>query len=102
VEGFLSSSGLVLLHHAELLALFDDWIGSISGDSFETQIPILRRTFSNFAAAERRQIGERIRRGAGPTSTAARETVGVDVDRAARVLPILRTIFGALGPGKES
>ena len=42
VEGFLSSSGLILLHHVELLAVIDAWIGSISADVFNEQVPLLR------------------------------------------------------------
>jgi hypothetical protein len=94
VEGFLSSSGLILLHHDELLSLIDQWICSISTDVFNEQVPLLRRTFASFAPAERRQIGERLR--AGRATTPSRETNDNEWNpaRAARVLPVLQTIFG--------
>jgi hypothetical protein len=95
VEGFLSSSGLILLHHAELLAMIDDWIVSISAEVFNEQVPILRRTFSTFAPAERRQIGERLRAGIDSTAKPTVTMDDLDADRAARVLPILRMILGA-------
>lgn len=96
VEGFLSTSGLVLLHHGELLGVIDDWICSIPSEVFNEQVPLLRRTFSVFAPAERRQIGERIRAGQAKTAVPATAAADLDAARAARVLPILRTILGPL------
>lgn len=99
VEGFLSGSGLVLLHHVDLLDLMDQWIGSISADVFNEQVPLLRRTFSTFPAAERRQIGERLRAKTGAMGGAATRSESLNLERASRVLPILRTIFGTQPTG---
>ena len=103
VEGFLSTSGLVLLHHAELLAVIDAWIGSIAADVFNEQVPLLRRTFSTFAPAERRQIGAQLRAEPGTAAPRAAATTPDDLDlaRAARVLPIVRAILGG-GPAENS
>jgi hypothetical protein len=102
VEGFLSTSGLVLLHHAELLAVIDAWICSIATDVFNEQVPLLRRTFATFAPAERRQIGAQLRAEPGlPAAHAATATLDdLDLARAARVLPIVRAILGG-GPAEN-
>ncbi len=99
IEGFLSSSGLILLHHAELLALIEEWICSISTEVFNEQIPLLRRTFSTFAPAERRQIGERLRAGVETPRAPASPGDEIDPVRAARVLPTLQAIFGVAQNG---
>lgn len=104
VEGFLSASGLVLLHHEGLLSVIDGWLTTISKDVFDEQAPILRRTFSAFARGERRQIGERVKRGLtqAARSVAVESTEDLDRTRAARVLPLLRTLFGAACEGDAS
>ncbi len=61
VEGFLSGGGLLLVHDEQLLALVDGWLAAIPADTFIDVLPLLRRTFSTFAAPERRMIGERAR-----------------------------------------
>jgi hypothetical protein len=97
IEGFLSTSGLVLLHHADLLRLIDDWLVNIPPEVFQEQVPLLRRTFARFPAPERRQIGERLRGGIEPPRVSAITLDDLDAKRAARVLPTLRLIFGT-GP----
>lgn len=100
LEGFLSGSGMVLIHDPRLLALVDTWVCSLAPDVFERTCPIGRRTFGSFAPPERRQIGEKLKRTSGaspsvPGSTAA----GADDYVAARgelVLPVLREIFGEI------
>jgi hypothetical protein len=57
VEGFVAGSGTVLVHDADLLAVVDRWLSSLHPQAFEQVIPLLRRTFGGFEAAERRQIG---------------------------------------------
>jgi hypothetical protein len=57
VEGFLAGSGTVLVHDAELRAVVDRWLSSLRPEAFEETVPLLRRTFGSFEAAERRQLG---------------------------------------------
>lgn len=57
VEGFLAGSGAVLVHDAELRAVVDRWLSSLTPQSFDDTVPLLRRTFGSFEAAERRQLG---------------------------------------------
>lgn len=101
IEGFLSTSGLVLLHHEGLLRLIDDWLMNIAAEAFQEQVPLLRRTFSRFPAAERRQIGQRLRDGNEAARTGAGTLEDLDAERAARVLPTLRIIFGTVDQGAE-
>jgi hypothetical protein len=98
VEGFLHGSGLVLLHHHVLLDLIDDWACEIPADAFVEQLPLLRRTFATFSGAERRQIAQRLSRGAPSEQASAIPSLdAIDHARAARVLPALKLILGS-GP----
>ena len=56
-EGFLSGSGLLLAHDRDLLAILDGWLASLSAREFLDALPLLRRTFGEFAPPERSSIG---------------------------------------------
>lgn len=60
LQGFLYESGTVLLLQEELLGLINEWLGSLSEEIFIELLPLIRRTFSTFEKAERRQIGEKL------------------------------------------
>lgn len=92
VEGFLSGSALILLHDRALLAVVDRWLAGVPDESFADVLPLLRRTFANFSAAERRQIGDRVRDGS--TAGAAAVEEDVDVERAELVLPLVARLLG--------
>ena len=62
LDGFLAGDAALLLHDRDLLGIVDEWVAGIAGDRFDDVLPLLRRTFSAFAPAERRQLGERLRR----------------------------------------
>ena len=94
IEGFLGTSGLVLVHDAALLALLDEWVAGVSGDAFTAVLPLLRRAFGALPAGERRQIGGRVREGAGATAAAA-EAAQLDAERAAPALAVVARILGA-------
>ncbi len=96
LEGFLSGSGLVLLHQPTLWGLIDGWLASLNPEHFTEVLPLLRRTFSTFASPERRQMGELARRGgtgAQPHHTAQEENI--DETRANRLLPTLAALLGS-------
>ncbi|WP_245679581.1 DUF5682 family protein [Actinomadura hibisca] len=61
VEGFLAGGALILTHDDELLRLLDAWIAELPPDSFTAVLPLLRRTFGGYTAAERRAIADRAR-----------------------------------------
>ena len=62
IEGFIGTSGLVLVHDPELLPILDDWIATVGDDAFTNVLPLLRRAFSVLPVGERRRLGERLRR----------------------------------------
>lgn len=94
IEGFFKGSGLLLVHHSELLQILDEWLCSIPAEAFLEQVPLLRRTFSTFEVAERRQLSERLRQATPARSSNTAVDFGIDRERAARVLPILRALLG--------
>jgi hypothetical protein len=100
VEGFLSGSGLLLVHDERLLRIVDEWLMGLTRDAFEQVAPIARRTFSTFETAERRQIGERLKR-AGAADAGAEAGAGgggaaddYEPARGALVDPVLELILG--------
>lgn len=92
LEGFLESSGLVLVHDPALLGVIDGWVAAVGMDAFDALLPLLRRTFSTFAAGERRQIATLVKRGRGGPATDA--DADVDHARAEAVLPVLTLLLG--------
>ena len=91
-EGFLSGSGALLIHDDKLLGLLNNWLHGIGETHFMQVLPLLRRTFSQFPPAERRQIGERLK----PATAAARVAAvegEFDVEAARAVLPVLKRIW---------
>jgi Family of unknown function (DUF5682) len=92
IEGFLSGSGLILIHDEQLWGLVDGWLAGLTAEHFVETLPLLRRTFSTFEFGERRQMGEQARRGAAHALPAA--MTGINPERAARVVPVLTRIFG--------
>ena len=93
IDGFLRSSGLILLHNAELWQILNDWVGSVKSETFPQLLPLLRRTFSTFTAPERSQIGALARRGTAARSTSV-SSDNIDEDRARKVLPLVAQILG--------
>jgi hypothetical protein len=101
-EGFLSGSGLLLVHDDRLLGLADGWLAGLSQDAFTAVLPALRRTFGGFAPPERRAIGDKAARldGSGrvPAVTADADD-DLDVDRAAIAV---RAVAAILGPSRRA
>lgn len=101
VEGLLKGSALLLLHGDAMWNVVDGWLAALPADTFTQVLPLLRRTFSTFEAPERRQMGERAKRGqvrAAPRSPAAGGGGDqLDLARAEAVLPLLRQILGLEG-----
>jgi hypothetical protein len=94
IEGFLAGGGLLLVHDERLLRLVDGWLAGIRDDAFVEVLPLLRRTFSQFAPAERRSIGERAARLDTSAAANAADDDDIDTDRAAVVLPTVATLLG--------
>lgn len=95
VEGFLKGSGLLLLHDQTLWSILDEWVTRLGDESFVRMLPLLRRTFSTFDAAERRQMHERARRGGAAAPIRSSGDAEFDHARAEAVLSILSRLLGA-------
>lgn len=60
IEGFLSGSGLLLVHDTELLSVIDEWLVGLTATEFTDVLPLVRRTFSTFDAGIKRNIGHAV------------------------------------------
>ena len=93
LEGFLQGSGLLLVMNEQLWQILQAWVASLPGETFMELLPLLRRTFATFEAAERRQLGQRVATGtvalAPPLASG-----GTDEVRASLVLPVLAALLG--------
>lgn len=97
VEGFLKGSGMILLYDNVLWNLLYRWVFELSEDYFIELLPILRRTFSKFEPSERKQLGEKAKKGANVEQTvilAPADTTDFDHQRAEEVLPMLQLLLG--------
>lgn len=87
----------MLVHQEELLATLDAWVSALPDETFQAQLPILRRAFSDLQAAERRAIAQRLKAAASPgaigTKKAARPEA-FDQARVEELLPVLARILG--------
>jgi hypothetical protein len=95
IEGLVAGSGLVLVHMHAVWTVLDGWLSRLGREAFVQVLPLLRRAFSGFAPAERRQMGSVIARlGAAATAPAALAR-DLDEARAALTLPVLAHVLGA-------
>ncbi|TGE25170.1 hypothetical protein E5K00_08225 [Hymenobacter aquaticus] len=94
IEGFLSGSGLLLIHHHELFGLLDAWLSGIDEAVFQEIVPLLRRAFTGFSLPERRQVLDLALQGTTPNTSAGAAAETLDLERGLRVLPILRELLG--------
>jgi flagellar biosynthesis/type III secretory pathway chaperone len=91
IEGFLGESGLLLIHDPRLFALIDEWVMTLSEEVFIETAPLLRRTFTNFTVPERVQL---LRMVGGQKAPMEEVLDDIDMERAQRVLPTLRSLLG--------
>ena len=95
VEGFLSGSGLLLVHDSRLLALLDEWVRGLAADTFLDVAPLLRRTFGQLATGERRSIGDAMRHLSAPSATRTDlSAAGWDRARAAAAIETVGAVLG--------
>jgi hypothetical protein len=92
VDGFFADGALLLIHDAELRGLLDDWVCQLDEAQFIDMLPLLRRTFGTFAAAERQTIAERIAVGADNLDRQRPEEV--DLELAETALTTVDLILG--------
>jgi hypothetical protein len=97
IEGFVKGSALLLLHDDKLWQVLDHWVMQLPADTFTAVLPLLRRSFAQFSAPERRQMGERVRQGSRQTPLGVAPASGsgeVDRDRADAILPVIAQLLG--------
>lgn len=96
VEGLLRGSAVLVLHQDGLWRALDTWLAQLDADTFRELLPLLRRAFAQFEKPARRTMGEKVKtlRNAAPAGRSTVE-VGLDLERANQVLPILATLLGA-------
>lgn len=89
IEGFLSGSGLLLVHDTELLSVIDEWLIGLTATEFTDVLPLVRRTFGTFDAGIKRNIGHAVSTaGAGVTTE-----FDIDAERARHVVIAAAAIF---------
>jgi hypothetical protein len=97
-EGLLRGSALLLLHHDGVWSALDEWLASLGDEAFVEMLPLIRRAFASFGAAERRKMGEKVKHlGRGSATNAKAEASGdgdLDPARAALVHPVLSQVLG--------
>jgi hypothetical protein len=93
-DGFLRQSGLLLLHDEALWQVLDEWVTALSPDHFTTVLPVLRRIFATFQAAERRQMGARAAGGQRRAAATTLRPESFDEQRANLALPLLAHLLG--------
>lgn len=95
LEGFLGGNGMILIYDNRLWNLLYSWVASLPDSVFDELIVLLRRAFSKFEFGERRQIGDKARRG---IATEAAPIVAGDelfnVEQARAILPVVKELLG--------
>jgi len=94
IEGFLKGSGTLLLLDQSLWSVVDNWVSGLSAEAFMQVLPLLRRTFANFSAPERRKLGEKVK--SGGKSAGLNPSVEADFDEQRGILgiPVMMELFG--------
>lgn len=95
IEGFLRSSGTVLLLDDHLWELINHWICVQEKETFIELLPILKRTFSEFSPAERRKLGEKAK-ASGKNGRLSATPLSPDCheEEASRVIPLIYRLLG--------
>jgi Family of unknown function (DUF5682) len=99
IEGFLGSNGMIVIYDNRLWNLIYKWIESLDEVAFNEQLPYLRRSFSKFEYGERRQIGEKAKKGIADIQQTILDKSLDDFDyqRASHVLPVLNILMKKQG-----
>ena len=90
-DGFLRGSGLVLVHDDALFGVLDSWVQTLTPEAFIAILPLMRRTFSSFEEAEKRDIGEKVKT---PKQQLARVTQNTNASQAEQVIPLIAQMLG--------
>jgi Family of unknown function (DUF5682) len=96
LEGFLKGNSLIMLYDENLWLLLYRWVAALNDESFLQLLPVLRRTFSAFEPAERRQLGQKAKRQQTQPQAINHQqsTAHFDTQTAERSLTIIQTLLG--------
>ncbi len=91
VDGFFADGAVMLIHDHDLRELLDSWVRGLGEREFAELLPLMRRTFGTFSAAERRAIADHI----GAVEKDNGQTAAdVDEERAAHAVATVWRILG--------
>lgn len=95
LRGMLRGSGLLLIHDERIWSVVDEWLCGLSEEQFNMVLPLVRRTFSDFAMGERRMMGEKVVRGDRPTHNDKAQTDDrFDHEAGLAALPVVLQMLG--------
>lgn len=99
LAGMLRGSGLLLLHDERIWQVVDRWLTGLSEETFIQLLPLVRRTFADFAMGERRMMGEKVKQGAQRTRTSPdQQERAFDHSAGLAALPIVMQLLGLEQP----
>jgi hypothetical protein len=93
LEGFLRNSATTLILDDRIWRILDAWLAELPVEMFQQVTPILRRTFVDYTASEKRKLAEKAKAGGAPVVAAAVE-LNLDEERAKQVLPVFYKLIG--------
>jgi hypothetical protein len=95
LEGFLGSSGTILLMDNVLWGLMHQWLAELNDEIFTGLLPLIRRSFTSFSSPERRKLGEKAKNTLSGAAQVAEElSSNIDHARGARVFPLISQLLG--------
>jgi hypothetical protein len=95
VAGVLRGGAQMMMAQDGLWLALDGWMAALDGETFVALLPLIRRAFSDFEAAARRIMGEKVKHLHHAAVAVATDTTGAVVEeRARQVLPVLARILG--------
>lgn len=93
LDGFLNRNATVLLHDDAVWQMIDTWVVGLDETQLIHVLPLVRRTFAAFEAADRRDLGTRVTQ-APVVKAVAALAPDWNAARAERALPMLRELLG--------
>ncbi len=95
LQGMLRGSGLLLIHDERIWSVVDAWLVGLSAEHFVEVLPLVRRTFGDFAFGERRMMGEKVKQAAPVQVNGAAASAGpFDHEAGMAALPVVLRILG--------
>lgn len=94
LRGMLRGSGLLLIHDDRIWQMVDQWLVGLNAEHFMTVLPLVRRTFGDFAVGERRMMGEKVKQGAARPGSSTDRQQAFDHAAGLAALPVVLQLLG--------